>query len=219
MPRYANLIFDLDGTITDSKISITACIEYVLASLNVQCPPPSDLDWCIGPSLAEIFGRLLASSDTTLINRAVDLYLARFEVEGFCRTTVYQGLEDLLKELKKQGCGLFLATAKLGDHGQLVLSHFGLLQFFSATYGSLRDGSVRTKSQLVRSVLSREHLEPLTTAMIGDRAHDMIAARENGVAAIAVGYGYGTRFELEAAGAEAIFESPESLSMFLRSDP
>lgn len=218
MPRYANLLFDLDGTITDPKISITACINYVLATLDVRCPPQSELDWCIGPPLPEIFGRLLESSDTTLINRAVDLYLARYEVEGFRATTVYPGVEDLLKELKKQGCRLFLATAKLGDHGQLVLAHFGLLQFFSAAYGTLLEGSVRTKSQLVRSVLSREHLEPLMTAMIGDRAQDMIAARENGVAAIGVGYGYGTRSELEAAGADAIFGSLKSLSTFLSGD-
>ena len=110
--RYANLLLDLDGTLTDPKIGISRCIQHALSALGHEPPDTDTLDWCIGPPLHHSFSRLLDSTDEDLLGQAVHLYRQRFAAIGLFENRVYDGIPKVLATLQQRGCRLFLATSK-----------------------------------------------------------------------------------------------------------
>jgi phosphoglycolate phosphatase len=207
----ANLLFDLDGTLTDPKIGITRCIQHALEALGHEPPKTDTLEWCIGPPLKYSFGRLLDSGDDTLLEQAVHLYRQRFAEVGLFENRVYDGIPESLAGLQQQGFRLFLATAKPRIFAEQILDHFGLAGYFETAHGSELNGLRTDKSSLVQHILTTEGLAPDQTMIIGDRKFDIIGGKANGIRTGAVTYGYGTREELMAEAPDVLFDSPDQL--------
>ncbi|MGD8993329.1 MAG: HAD family hydrolase [Desulfobacterales bacterium] len=208
---YKNLLFDLDGTLTDPFAGITKCILYALDKLGRKCPPGDNLRWCIGPPLRDSFAILLASDDSGLIEKAVAHYRERFSTVGLFENHVYDGIPETLQALQKYGHILYVATSKPAIYARRIIDHFGLQRFFKCIYGCELDGTRGDKTSLISHILQTELFAASKTAMIGDRKHDMIGAKENGIAGFGVLWGYGTKDELQHSGARAVFKIPHEV--------
>lgn len=207
-----NLLFDLDGTLTDPKLGISRCIQHALTELGFAPPPADSLDWCIGPPLSQSFGRLLNSSDGDLLGQAVQLYRQRFAQVGLFENRVYEGIPQNLAALRTRGFRLFLATAKPRVFAQRILDHFDLAEHFDVAYGSELNGHLSDKPSLVQHILVCEALDPEQTMIIGDRHYDILGGKANGIRTGAVTYGFGSEEELRAAGADVFFPTPEGIA-------
>ena len=212
-----NVLFDLDGTLTDAREGIVACLKYALQGLGHDCPSNLDLARFIGPPLQESFAVLLHSTDRKQINAAVELYRQRFSSKGMLENTVYSGIHSALTTLRGRGALLFVTTSKPGVFAERIVEYFGLKEYFCAIYGSELDGTRSDKVDLVAHVLKTESLSPHATAMVGDRAHDIMGAKASGVFPIGVLWGYGSHDELVAAGATTLCEQPDMLDKILLS--
>jgi phosphoglycolate phosphatase len=202
----APLLFDLDGTLTDSLPGILASIKHALGALGVPCPPDEALVRLIGPPTRDAFRTLLASDDDAYIERAVGSYRERFGTIGLFESSLYPGVPEALGALRAAGFRLWVVTSKPRVYADRVIDHFGLRSAFEWVQGPELSGE-QTKADLIAQVLAREALPPGDTWMIGDRSHDVVGAKKNGVHSAGALWGYGSREELAAAGAEVMFES------------
>ncbi|MEM8645297.1 MAG: HAD family hydrolase [Pseudomonadota bacterium] len=210
------ICFDLDGTLTDPKEGIIGCIRYALERLGAPQPDSDeDLTWCIGPPLLGSFEQLVGDKAP----EALALYRERFGDVGLFENAVYPGIRNVLEALKGEDRRLFVATSKPTVYATRILEHFELNGFFEHIYGSELDGTRADKTELLAWVLSRSELDASATVMIGDRRHDVIGARNNGLDAIGVLYGYGSSAELSEAGARVLCEAPEDLLAQLATGP
>ncbi|WP_313550453.1 HAD family hydrolase [Pseudomonas sp.] len=207
---YANLLFDLDGTLTDPKLGITLSIQYALAQMGINEPDPDTLTHFIGPPLHSAFMASYGFDDAQAW-QAVEHYRVRFKEKGLYENTPYPGIRETLVALKETGYSLYVVTSKPWVFANEIAYHFELTGYFKAIYGSELDGTRTDKGELIKHVLETEKLQPETCLMIGDRKHDLIGARRNGVDAAGVSYGYGGRAELEAEGPRFVFETLEAL--------
>ena len=206
-----NLFFDLDGTLTDPFDGITRSISYAMDGLGREIPPGEDLRWSIGPPLRDSFMKLLATDDKKLTEKAVGLYRQRFGTVGLFENRVYDGIPKMLKALQESGHALYLATLKPVIYARRIIDHFDLQRYFAGVFGSELDGTRSDKTSLLAYLLQTESIAPSAAAMIGDREHDIIGAKKNGVAGYGVLWGYGTKDELERCGAHAAFKTPDEL--------
>jgi phosphoglycolate phosphatase len=199
------IFFDLDGTLTDPKPGITRSIQYALQKLDLPVPSQDQLTWCIGPPLRDSFVRLLGDNRADL---AVTLYRERFGDVGLYENAVYPDIEHILGALKASHGRLFVATSKARVFAVRIIEHFGLNSYFEHVFGAELDGTRVHKTDLLAYALETTGVDPLQALMIGDRSHDMIGARNNGMAAVGVLYGYGSREELIGAGASHVCATP-----------
>jgi len=206
-PAIDTVFFDLDGTLTDPKIGITASIQYALARFDLPVPTQDELLWCIGPPLHASFKVLLGGSDSDA-DRAVDLYRERFGDVGLFENTLYADVEDVLTAVAAADRRLFVATSKPHVFADRIIDHFGLRRHFGRVFGSELDGTRVHKTDLLRYALDETSTDPARAIMIGDRKHDIIGAANNGIGAIGVLYGYGSREELREAGAMHLCHAP-----------
>jgi phosphoglycolate phosphatase len=183
--------------------------------LKRPVPSQSALEAYIGPPLRTTFATLLESTDAELLETAVGLYRERFSTTGLYENELYAGVPLMLERLQAGGRSLFVATSKVGLFAERILAHFQLSQFFKGVYGSTLAGLFDDKTDLLRHLLESESLEQSETVMVGDRKHDVIAARNHRLLALGVTYGYGTREELMRAGAHAFCDSPAEVADFL----
>jgi phosphoglycolate phosphatase len=211
MGQRVNILFDLDGTLTDPREGIVACIRHALSALGEPSPPASDLERFIGPPLRATFLRLL-SSDPSRVEAAIDAYRDRFTSQGIFENAVYPGIPQVLEVLETLGAQLYVATSKPQVFAERILVHFGIARHFKGIFGSELSGSLSDKGDLIKHLLSTVSLRPFDTVMVGDREHDMRGATRNSVHPLGVLWGYGTREELSAAGAEQLFEQPPDLA-------
>lgn len=211
-----NILFDLDGTLTDSSLGITRCIQYALEQLGRPAPAADDLLFCIGPPLIESFATLLPAEPPSLAQEAVLLYRERFDQVGKFENRVYDDIPEALAALQEQGCCLYLATSKAEIFARQILDHFELSSFFSGIYGSRLDGSLCHKAELIGHILDAEGLPRDETVMIGDRKHDMIGASACGIGSIGVTYGFGSETELSDHGADYLVQTPLAIPQLLR---
>lgn len=165
-------------------------------------PEADDLTWCIGPPLLGSFETLLG--DPADAKEGLRLYRERFGDVGLYENALYDGVADLLAQLNVAGCRLFVATSKPAVYAERILAHFGLDVHVERLFGSELDGTRTDKTDLLQHALAVVGCAPGGTVMIGDRRHDMIGARNNGMAAVGVLYGYGSEGELAAAGAHGL---------------
>jgi phosphoglycolate phosphatase len=215
MNQFTNIIFDLDGTLVDPGEGIGRTIRFVLDRFAPECPFDPSPGWYVGPPLREIFGRLLPpGSSTGLIENAVSLYLQRFETHGVKESIVYPEIAEMLASLSS-GRRLFVVTSKNTPIAEQILTTHGLRKYFETLIGTERDDRFRNKEDAVRFLLEGSKLESDATAIVGDREHDLIAGRRNGIFTVGVTYGYGSRRELTEAGAHRICDSPRELSAAL----
>lgn len=212
----ALVLFDLDGTLTDSRPGIIASIQHALAALGRPVPPEASLLWCLGPPLRGSFVRLLGGEAEA--DRAVALYRERFGAVGLYENRVYDGIPELLGQLSERGLRLAVATSKAEIYAQRIVEHFGLASSFAAVFGAELSGERADKTELIGWALERMGVAGGQVTMVGDRAHDMIGARNNGIAGIGVLYGYGSRAELTGSGARAVVERPQELVAVLANE-
>jgi phosphoglycolate phosphatase len=206
-----NLLFDLDGTLTNPFTGITKCIGYALNMLGRKSPPRESLHWCIGPPLRDSFAKLLTSDDDAITEKAVAFYRERFSTVGLFENEVYDGIPEALGSLQTKGHTLYVATSKPALYAERIIAHFDLQRYFKCVYGSELDGTRSDKTGLISHILKRELIAPSETSMIGDRVHDIVGAIENGIYGFGVLWGYGTKDELENSGARAFFKTPQEL--------
>ena len=213
--RYKNVLFDLDGTLTDPAEGITNALMHAQRRLGMEVSPREKLFVFIGPPLIETFmsewGLTRAEAD-----RALVYYREHFGVKGLFENVPYEGIGDCLADLKASGLRLFVATSKPEPLSLRILEHFDLLPYFEAVAGSTMDEQRTKKGEVIAYALKTYGLDPAETIMVGDREHDVIGARENGLSCIGVLYGYGSRDELNDAGAAALAEDLNELSALLR---
>ncbi len=210
-----NVLFDLDGTLTNPRAGITRCLRYALEKLGRPVPAESELATYIGPPLRGTFAALLKTTDRELVETAVNFYRERFALVGLFENELYAGVPRMLESLRAASCRLFVATSKVGMFAERILEHFRLAPFFDGVYGSTLDGRFDNKRDLIRHLLESESLKATETLMVGDREHDVITAHDNEIYALGVTYGYGTREELLAARVDALCDSPGEVVDFL----
>lgn len=215
---YDHCIFDLDGTLTDPKVGITNAYQRALAAFGIHEELDS-LARFIGPPLRDNFrvSMGLSESDTEL---AVGLYREYYSEKGLLENYVYPGIPEALQRLKDHGKTLTVATNKITLYSVQVLEHFKLDGFFECISGDAMDSSLSRNGKRDIINIAIDAADPerkLSTVMIGDRMHDITGARDAGIDSIGITWGYGSRSELENAGATWIADTPEVLCEFLLS--
>jgi phosphoglycolate phosphatase len=203
------IFFDLDGTLTDPKPGITGSIQYALTRLGREMPSQDELAWCIGPPLRASFVTLLGGEQHA--DRGVELYRERFGDVGLFENSVYPEIEAVLAKLSEASFRMFVATSKPHVFARRIVDHFGLNSHFEHVFGSELDGTRVHKADLIAYALEQTGADPSRSLMIGDRSHDVLGAKANGIDAIGVTYGYGSREELIAAGARHLCVSPRAV--------
>lgn len=204
-------LLDLDGTIADTRPGIIASMRHALRSLGHEPKPDEDFSWAIGPPLDEVMGDILGLYGDSRIDEAIRLYRDRYGATGLYEATIYPGIGDMLHALAQTGVDLILATSKRQSFAERVLTHFGLAGHFRSIYGSEPGGALDEKSDLLAHLLTAERLNRDAVVMIGDRVHDIAGARANGMRAIGVLWGYGSREELAAANADSLAAYPSDV--------
>ena len=208
------IFFDLDGTLTDPKPGITGSIQYALRKLDLPVPSQDELTWCIGPPLRASFVTLLGGEARA--DLAVSYYRERFADVGLYENSVYPDIEHILAALKQSHGRLFVATSKPHVFAERIIDHFGLSFYFERVFGSELDGTRVNKGDLLAYALDRVGVNAQRALMLGDRSHDIVGAKNNGMGAIGVLYGYGSRQELIEAGASHICATPRAVLDHIR---
>lgn len=210
-----NLLFDLDGTLIDSSEGIRRSLEYAMEKLGIPLDSNQDLSWCIGPPLADSLKIILGPTHEHLVPDGVKHYRARYGEIGMHENSVYPGTREMLQQVKEAGHRLFIATSKPQAFAVPILERLSLDSYFIGIYGAGLDGTLGTKADLIRHIMSIHGLESNHTWMIGDRKHDIIGAEKNGLRSIGVLWGFGSKVELENAGATRICQNQSGLSALL----
>ncbi len=212
------ILFDLDGTLTDSREGIVNSIEYMLGAYGISVKDRESLRPWLGPPLKESLMKYCGFEEKTALE-GVGKYREYFDRQGIFENRVYPGIEEMLRCLKERGYVLLVATSKPETAAVRVLEHFGLAGYFDYIGGATLDDSRVKKSDVIRYVLEACGVKDVRQAvMVGDREHDVFGAKENGLEAIGVLYGYGSREELAMAGAGYIAETPKKLVQFLQDE-
>jgi phosphoglycolate phosphatase len=204
--HYRNILFDLDGTLTDPREGITRSVQFALARLGIDEPDLRALEHFIGPPLLQCFMHSYELDEATAW-QAVAHYRERFAEVGLYENRVFAGVDPLLQLLQAQGRRLYIATSKPTVFAEQIARHFDFARHFKLIYGSELDGTRTDKVELIRHLLEQEGLSAADCLMIGDRKHDLIGARRNGLDAAAVGYGFGSAEELRAEAPTYHFHS------------
>ena len=213
--QYQNLLFDLDGTLTDPGLGIPNSVAYALNKFGITVSDRSALFSFIGPPLIESFMRFYSFSREDA-ERAVVYYREYFSEIGIFENTPYEGIHSTLEQLRSSGKRLFVATSKPEVYARRITDHFSLTPYFEYIAGASFDETRSEKWDVIRYALDTCELRDKSrTVMIGDRKHDMLGAQKTGLDAIGVLCGYGDREELASAGATHIVETQDALTALL----
>ena len=213
--RKKYVLFDLDGTLTDSQDGIMNSIEYTLNHYGIRVEDRAALRPWLGPPLADSLMKY-HGFDRERALEGVKKYREYFDVKGIFENRVYDGMEELLGKLQSEGYILMTATSKPEVAARRITDHFNLTRFFTFVGGATLDDSRVHKGDVIRYVLEANQIKDLSSVMmVGDRENDILGAKQNGLEAIGVLYGYGDREELEAAGADHIAETVGDIAKYL----
>jgi phosphoglycolate phosphatase len=201
------LIFDLDGTLTDSKPGIVGCLRKVVEAYKIVDSGP--LDRFVGPPVEEWTVELMPhATEETRVALARD-YRACYDREGWKNNSVFPGVREMLVQLHSQGFPLYVCTSKWQHFAVRILEAFELAHLFTAIYGDKAEFANHGKADLLAALLRESSLQPDSVWMIGDRIYDYQAARANQIRCIAAGWGYGS--PQESAQADAVAATPADL--------
>ena len=204
-----HVLFDLDGTLTDPREGFVRSMQFALSELSIEIDPGIDIESFIGPPIHDTFGKLCG--DSRLAESAVSLYRERYAETGLFENQVYAGIRECLDELLGAAESIQIATSKPTVFSRRIVEHFGLDRYFDEVFGSNLDGSLSDKTELLGHVLKNRGFAPDNAVMIGDRRYDMIGTKNHGVRALGVLWGYGSKAELEGAGADGICAHPTEI--------
>ena len=203
---FTHIFFDLDGTLTDPAQGITNSFIHALKYFGREIPSYEELCKLIGPPLPYSFETILGFPKENVME-AVAKYREYFATKGLYENSVYPGMPELLQTLKEKGKHLVVATSKPEEYSIKIIEHFDLSKYFDFVCGSLMDESRSKKSEVIAYALQRCGLsdsDKERVLMVGDRFHDIEGAKQNGLKSCGVLFGYGSREELENAGADYI---------------
>ncbi|CYV08995.1 HAD family hydrolase [Streptococcus suis] len=211
---YQTILFDLDGTLTDSGQGILNSVAYALEKMGIEEPDTANLNRFIGPPLYESFSRFyqLSPEDT---QSAVDAFRVYFKEKGMFENQLYPGIIPLLEELRTAGKTLVIATSKPEIFAKQILEHFGIAHYFDVIAGASLDSSRISKADVIGHAINQLEAFPNHAVMIGDRKHDIEGARRHQLPAIGVLYGYGNKQEFKKAGATMIVKTVQDLKKVL----
>ena len=208
---YDVILFDLDGTLTDTGLGVTNAAAYALEQYGITVLDRTELERFVGPPLHESFMRFYGFSEEQAFE-AVEVYREYYRDKGLFENTIYNGMEAVLKQLSEAGKTLLVATSKPEVFARRILEKLGIADYFTYIAGANLDGTRTKKAEVIAYALREGGIEDGTKAvMVGDREYDIFGAREFGMDSIGVLFGYGSRGELEAAGATYIAESVEDM--------
>ena len=208
---YDTVVFDLDGTLTDSGEGIINSVLYALQKYHIEVEDSTVLRNFLGPPLQESFQKYFHFSEEES-QAVVEVYREYFVPKGMFENRVYDGVLDLLQRIKASGRKVVVATAKPQQFSNTILQHFHLDPYIDFVGGATLDGVRRDKAEIIRYALAHLGVSDLSTVvMVGDRKFDIEGAKAVGVDAIGVLYGYGSEEELRAAGADYLVRRPEDI--------
>lgn len=206
-----DLLFDLDGTLTEPARGIILCFEHALQKLGRVSPHADTLRSYIGPPLRGTFAELLATDDAALIEEAVGHFRERFSAAGMFENEVYPGVAVGLATLLERGHRLFIVTSKPEVYARQIVAHFGLIDHFHHVYGAELSGHLGEKAALIKHMIEAERVDPRQAWMIGDRALDILGGRASGTRTAGVLWGFGSEDELRGAGPDLLASSMPEL--------
>lgn len=213
--KYKYILFDLDGTLTDSKLGITKSVQYALKKLNILEEDLTELEKFVGPPLKHSFMKFYSFSEEKSL-KAIELFREYFREKGIYENELYSDIVDLLKRLKKDGCTLAISTSKPQVFTEVILDEFSIREYFDVVVGSELDGTRSDKTEIIYytlELLGNPDLKKVV--MIGDREHDIIGAVNNHIDSVGILHGYGGTAELKEAGAAYIVRDTLELSKLL----
>ena len=207
---YDYILFDLDGTLTDPFEGITNSIIYALKKFGIEVSEKQKLKCFIGPPLYKSFSEYCGLSQEDS-EKAVAFYREYFSQRGLYENKPYDGTQSVLQRLKDGGKKLIVATSKPQIFAERILDHFNLSRYFDYVSGATLDSSRVEKSDIIAFALKNFAVSPQNSVMVGDRKHDIIGAKANGLKSVGVLYGYGDESELLSAGADYIATMPKDI--------
>ena len=211
MAKY--ILFDLDGTLTDSGLGIVNCVKYALDKLNVSYVG-KDLNKFVGPPLVESFKEEFNFSQKQA-EKGVEIYRERFKDIGIFENVLYDGVEECLKTLKKNGKKIILATSKPEVFAKRILEHFKIDCYFDFVVGSLLNHTRDDKAEVIEYAVKEFNVNVSDAVMVGDRKFDALGAAKNNLSAVGVLWGYGSEKELLEAGVIKNCRTVSELTEFL----
>lgn len=203
---YRNIMFDLDGTVTDSGRAIMSSVEYALSHFGYENQPEEKLRSFVGPSLFDSFTREYQMNEEDC-KKAVFLYRDIYQKKRMFDVDIYEGIPELIKELKEKGYMVFLVTSKPLVFSSKIIEYIGLAPFFDDEIGVELTDKSSDKKRLIEKAMTKYALKPEECLMIGDTKYDILGACDAGVDSVGVTYGYGTKEDLKQAGATYIASS------------
>lgn len=216
--KFDTILFDLDGTLTDPALGITSSVAYALDANNIPYESLEALNEFIGPPLREQFMKY-CNVDEKTGEEYVIKYREFYATKGIYMNKVYDGIENMLESLKNAGKKLIVATSKPEKFAKMILEHFEIDKYFDFCAGANLDNTRTDKSEVINYALESAKVDRNASKiiMVGDRMHDVIGAKKIGLSCIGVTFGYGSRKELENAGAKYIVDTVEQLENLLMS--
>lgn len=213
--NFEYILFDLDGTITDSGEGITKSVQYALKSFGIQVDNLDDLHKFIGPPLKDSF-KMFYDFDDKKAEMGLIKYREYYSDKGIYENSLYDGIIEVFDELKKNNIKIILATSKPEVYAKQILEYFKISHYFSFVAGADFEETRVNKGDVIKYALEGAEITDLSKAvMIGDREHDIIGAKENNIKAIGVLYGYGDVIELTQARADYIVKNTNELMHIL----
>ncbi len=214
MKNYETVLFDLDGTLTDPGEGVTNSVAYALEKFGISVSDKRELYRFIGPPLLYSFENFYGFSESDA-KKALGYYREYYSKTGIFQNAIYDGIKELLSDLKKSGKKLVVATSKPEHFAKIVLEHFDILKYFDFLGGASLDESRSEKNEVMEYAVKTCNIDTSRAIMIGDRHFDIDGAKLFGMDSIGVLFGYGTREELEKSGATYIADSADEIRKIL----
>lgn len=212
MSRSRAVLLDLDGTLIDSRPGIAASCLATLRALGHAPDEAFDITPFIGPPLEEVLRVLLRTYDDDRLDEAVSAYRQHYGDSGFLGSELYPGIGEALEDMRQAGLRIYMATSKREIFARRIAEHLNLAGYFDGIYGSVHDGALDHKPELLAHILSERNLMASDALMVGDRRHDIVGAHAVRMRGLGVLWGYGSRDELETAGADHLVERTADLA-------
>lgn len=212
VPMEKAILFDLDGTLTDSGEGIINCAILALKHYGLPIPPREEMHVFVGPPLHETFVKFGIPADKT--DEAIEIYRSRYIPIGAFENTPYEGIREVLEALKARNFKLYVATSKPEVTAIQIMEHFDLAKYFDQICGASLDTSRSSKEAVIEYLITQQGRSS-QMIMVGDTKYDIIGAKIHGISGIGVSWGYGKVEDMEAAGAAKIVHTPQELLDFL----
>lgn len=212
---YKVVLFDLDGTLTDSKEGVTKCVQYALSTYGIEASLEELIPF-VGPPLDDSFMRYFDFTKEKA-DEAIKRFRSRYEKIGLFENAAYEGIEEALRHITQKGIKVAVATSKPEVFAKRILEEYKLAHYFTEIVGCELNGGRNSKAEVIIETLKRLQLteeDKKDILMVGDRKYDVLGAKSCGIETLGVYYGYAEPGELEAAGAKYIVNTVQELEEF-----